>query len=238
MAEGIKRSLKLTSTSTTYQMVQVGADGSVTIGQADMHNRASGEEYFCVLDFKAPEEWAGHRILTVQEDRKPIRQFHFSPESKAVDEITGSARGSRVLSTSWTYMDLCDDRESFQYQTLDLARLNGRDCILLEVRPANKRVERESGYGLQLTWIDANTYEPQLIEFFDPEGNHIKSLTMMDYVVVDPNEPGTRRPRRMQLTDYQRSVTEIYTMLEVDNSPDFAADFFTEDGFDEIARNR
>lgn len=101
------------------------------------------------------------------------------------------------MGSEFSYEDLASQEvEKYTYQYLRDENLNGRDCFVIERKPAYKH----SGYTRMTTWMDKEMYQPLKIVFFDRKNAPLKTLEISDHKQY---EGKFWRPGKMSMVNHQ-----------------------------------
>jgi hypothetical protein len=122
------------------------------------------------IRFLAPSDIAGTSFLG--EDKNGDRTQHvFLPALKKSRRVSSKQRNSRFAGTDYSFADLDSrDIEDSTRKRLSDAKVEGRDCYVIEVNPTDKASEYKQ---IRLA-IDKKTGLPLVINYFNKKGKESK----------------------------------------------------------------
>lgn len=128
--------------------------------------------------FDTPRDIKGTAFLSYTHALKADEQWLYLPALKRVKRISSNNKSGPFMGSEFSYEDLSSQEiEKYTYTYLRDENLDGRDCFVIERKPAYKH----SGYTRLITWLDKAMYQPLKIEFYDRKKALLKTLTYSDY---------------------------------------------------------
>ena len=128
--------------------------------------------------FESPRDVKGTAFLSFTHALKPDEQWLYLPALKRVKRISSSNKSGPFMGSEFAYEDLSSQEiEKYTYKYLRDEKIDGRDCFVIERKPAYKH----SGYTKLTTWIDKEMYQPLKVEFYDRKKSLLKTLTSTEY---------------------------------------------------------
>lgn len=154
--------------------------------------------------FDSPRDVKGTAFLSFTHALKPDEQWLYLPALKRVKRISSSNKSGPFMGSEFAYEDLSSQEiEKYTYKYLRDEKIDGRDCFVIERKPAYKH----SGYTKMTTWLDKEMYQPLKIEFYDRKKSLLKTLTSTDYKQYQGK---FWRPTRMSMINHQtKKSTEL-----------------------------
>ncbi len=147
--------------------------------------------------FDSPRDVKGTAFLSFTHALKPDEQWLYLPALKRVKRISSSNKSGPFMGSEFAYEDLSSQEvEKYTYKYLRDEKIDGRDCFVIERKPAYKH----SGYTKMITWLDKEMYQPLKIEFYDRKKSLLKTLTSTDYKQYLGKY---WRPTRMSMVNHQ-----------------------------------
>lgn len=176
-----------------------------------------------MIEFLAPADVAGTRLLAVREGDGRSEQFVYLPAFKKVKRVVGGQRSQSFMGTDFAYADLGGrDPVAVSWKRLPDEKLAGQPCQVVEGEP---KAPEDDGYGRFVMWIHEKHGIPMRIDFYA-----LDRQTLTKRLTVRKLE---KRSERWLATEAvmqtQKSGTETKMTL-------VALDFDTEIAADELSR--
>ena len=104
-------------------------------------------------------------------------QWLYLPALKKVKRISGSSKDNEFMGSDFTYADM-EKRHPDEdtHKLLKSETLNGEDCWVVEVVPKDE----DDMYSKKIVWISKSKLLPVRIDFYDEDGELLKTLTVND----------------------------------------------------------
>ena len=152
-----------------------------------------GDKTLVVFDL--PRDLQGTSILTVTHPDAPSDQWLYLPAVRRTRRIATSRRSSSFMGSEFTFEDIgSQDLRQYRYRYLREETLDGTPSHVLERFP----IDEESAYARQVLWMDTEEYRLLRVDYYDREGEHVKSLRVDGY---QQYEGGRWRPDRMVMNE-------------------------------------
>ncbi len=128
--------------------------------------------------FDQPRDIKGTAMLTHSHPLKSDDQWMYLPALKRVKRISSRNKSGPFMGSEFAFEDLgSQEIEKYTYRWLRDEKLQGRDCFVIERRPAYKF----SGYIRQVTWLDKKMYQPLKVDYYDRKNALLKTQTFEGY---------------------------------------------------------
>jgi outer membrane lipoprotein-sorting protein len=167
-----------------------------------------------LVAFDTPRDIRGTAFLSFSHKTEDDEQWLYLPALKRVKRIASANRSSPFMGSEFSYEDMSgQELEKFTYRWLRDEVYDGIDTYVVERYPVDKQ---SSGYSMQILWIGKGEYRIHKIDYFDREGNHIKTLSLSDYkkfsgefwkpltMVMENHRTG--KSTRLEFSDYAFKV--------------------------------
>ncbi len=116
------------------------------------------------------------------EEGKDDDQWIYLPALKRVKRISSDSKSDYFMGSDFTYDDLGDRHPSSDtHKLLREEKLNGEDCYVVESTPK----EEEYMYSRTVTWIIKDKWIGMKKEFYDEDGDHLKTLSVKKFEKID-----------------------------------------------------
>lgn len=165
--------------SATLEMIlrnRHGEESTRKLRNQTLENTDDGD--WTLIIFDEPRDVEGTALLSYTHKSGPDDQWLYLPALKRVKRISSNNKSGPFMGSEFAYEDLSSQEpEKYTYRYLRDETLNGIDCFVVERDP----VDENSGYSVQLVWIDKAEYRPMKVDYYDRKDSHLKTLTFHDY---------------------------------------------------------
>ena len=212
------------------RMELIDKRGKTRVRQTFGFRKYYGKEKRTILFYESPKNVKGTGFLTYDypEEDRDDDQWLYLPALRKVRRISASDRGDYFLGTDLTYEDMKKEGKmnaaDYTHERKGLEEVDGHPCYAVEHVPVSEKVAKELGYGRLITYTDPEIWMTRRIEFWDPKGNHLKSLRTLDIREVD----GIWTPHRFEVQNHKTGHRTVFTFSEVDYESPVDDDLFTE----------
>lgn len=217
--EGDRRNSGYVDSVSNMKMVltnQHGDRAERTMRQKTLENPDPNDGDKSLIIFDEPRDVKGTVMLTFAHHLDPDDQWLYLPAIKKKKRISSSNKSGPFMGSEFAYEDLSHNEvQKYSYQFLrdepcGVKGAEDRICHVVDRTPLYER----SGYTKQTTWIDTEDYQLRQVEFFDRQGQHLKTLEVTDYYFI-----GERfwRPARFYVENHKtgKSTELIWTSIDL-----------------------
>lgn len=132
--------------------------------------------------FDEPRDIKGTALLSYTHILEPDDQWLYLPALKRVKRISSANKSGSFVGSEFAYEDITGQEfEKYSYEWLRNEPCGELDCFVVERRPRYA----DSGYSRLVTWYDADEYRIVRVDYFDLEGDRLKTLSLDDYRQYD-----------------------------------------------------
>ena len=169
-----------------------------------------GKDSKSIMFFQSPADVKGTGFLQYEYDdpsRKDDRWLYL-PALKKVRRITGSSKSEYFMGTDFTYDDMGERSVAEDnHKLLREEEKNGQKCWIIESIPKDKNYM----YSKVVKWVRKDALIPVRVEFYDPQGNLLKVLTVIDIKKQD----GFWTAFKMEMDNIQEKHKTILEIKEL-----------------------
>lgn len=156
------------------------SDGS-TKERSILIKRKSGKDQKAMVKLLDPADLKGIALLTIVEGGKSESQYLYLPTEKRPRRIVGSSKKGTFLGSELSFEDMNIETYKNFSNTIKESEKD-KSKILIESLVKNKE---ESSYSKINTWLDAKTYRLVKAEYFDEQGQLLKTIAFDNYKQFD-----------------------------------------------------
>ncbi len=133
----------------------------------------------------SPGNVRGTALVTWMDGAGQSKQWLYLPSQIMARKVAGQGRTGPFLGTDFTFEDLQPlVTGNFAFAVTGEEVVDGQDCWLLEVTPANEEAQRTSGYSKRVLAVRKDIEFVVRIQFYNPRGRLEKIQTSYDLVNV------------------------------------------------------
>jgi predicted RND superfamily exporter protein/outer membrane lipoprotein-sorting protein len=180
-----------------------------------------------MVRFLSPPDVKGTVSLMIEHSGKDDDLWIYLPALKKVRRLVASNKKDAFVGTDFSYGDVIGHRvEDWKHQLMKEATVEGKDCYLVESTPRNEEITSSSGYSKRLTWIDRSNFVALKGEFYDLNGQLLKTAQASQIEEVDAKN-GKWQPRRMVMKNVQTGHSTMITIENFKTNVGVKDDYFT-----------
>ena len=180
-----------------------------------------------MVRFLSPPDVKGTVSLMIEQSGKDDDLWIYLPALKKVRRLVASNKKDAFVGTDFSYGDVIGHRvEDWNHQLTKEEKVEGKDCYLIESTPKNEEITSSSGYSKRLTWIDRANFVALKGEFYDPNGQLLKTAQASQVEEVDAKN-GKWQPMRMVMKNVQTGHSTTITLEHFKTNVGVQDDYFT-----------
>lgn len=156
-----------------------------------------------LMEFISPADVKGTKFLNYQHIHKDDDQWLYLPALKRVKRIASKNKSGAFMGSEFSYEDLSSfDADKYTYEAeAKEVMLNGKKMYIIQQVPVSKN----SGYTKELSWVDADTFLIQKVEYYDRKNELLKTAEFKDYKKIS----GVWRIGKIIMTNHQNDKQTI-----------------------------
>ncbi len=161
-------------------MILINANGDQRVREIKQFIRDFGKVEKKIMFFIKPADVRNTSFMNWSYDdpNKDDDQWIYLPALKKVKRISSDSKGDYFMGSDFTYDDLGDRKPNEDtHKILREEKLNGEDCYVIESIPKDE----EYMYSKTVTWIIKDKWIGLKKEFYDEDGEFLKTLTVQKY---------------------------------------------------------
>ncbi|HMA75801.1 MAG TPA: outer membrane lipoprotein-sorting protein, partial [Candidatus Krumholzibacteriaceae bacterium] len=161
-------------------MTLINSRGDTRVRKIRQFLKDFGKEEKKIMFFISPADVRDTSFMNWSYDEKgrDDDQWIYLPALKRVKRISSDSKSDYFMGSDFTYDDL-GDRHPYEdkHKLLREEEMGGEDCYVVESIPR----EEEYIYSRTVTWIIKNKWIGLKKEFYDEDGEHLKTLKVEQY---------------------------------------------------------
>jgi outer membrane lipoprotein-sorting protein len=212
----------------TMELVEPG--GAVRTRVTRSFRRDFADERRLVMFFEEPPNLKGTALLSWDraDPSRDDEQWLYLPALRKARRVAVSERGRAFLGTDLSFEEMKKETrlavEDYHWRTLGEETVDGHRCHQLEATPVDDETREELGYGRVLIRVDAELWIPRWVEYWDPRGEPIKTVRLLDVREVQ----GIWTAHRVEVANPQSGHRTVLQFAEVDYAAELPEDLFRE----------
>jgi outer membrane lipoprotein-sorting protein len=189
--------------------------------------RYDDDEDRAISFFLSPPEVKGTGFLQWAHKGRDDDQWLYLPELKRTRRITSRLRDQSFMGTDFSYRDL-EILGEIQGWTENEAKsrlvgedtVDGHACHVIELRPQ----QDDPSYERIVMWMDQKDLVPRKLDFYDTDGEHVKTLALTDIRNVGPIPTA----HKLEMRNLQKDSRTIVEIADVAHDTELSDDLFTQ----------
>ena len=216
--------------SRTLKMELINRKGKKRVRVTRAFRKYFGEEKRTILFYESPKNVKDTGFLTFDypDSKRDDDQWLYLPALRKVRRISASDRGDYFLGTDFTYEDIKKETkvsiEDYTRKTIGEETIDGHRTYIIESIPVNKKIAKELGYSLVLSWVDAEIWMIRKAEYWDVRGKMLKTIQNKGIFLVQ----GIWTSHRIEAENHKTKHKTIFIFSDVDYQSEVKDDIFTE----------
>jgi hypothetical protein len=211
------------------RMEMTDRNGVTRVRETYGYRRYFGAEKRTVLFYSSPTNVKGTGFLTYDypDAQRDDDQWLYLPALRKVRRISASDRGDYFLGTDFTYEDIKKESkvalEDYRFETIGTEEVDGHQTYVVEGTPIDDEVARELGYDRVRWRIDPEIWMSRLAQFWDLNGNALKTVETKDIRPVE----GIWTAHRIEARNHKTGHATVFVFSDVDYTRDVPERLFT-----------
>ncbi|MBN2280758.1 MAG: outer membrane lipoprotein-sorting protein [Candidatus Marinimicrobia bacterium] len=164
----------------TLTMTLINSRGDQRVREIKQYIKDFGKEEKKIMFFIAPADVRNTSFMnwSYDEEGRDDDQWIYLPALKRVKRISSDSKSDYFMGSDFTYDDLGDRHPSEDtHKLLREEEIDGQPCYVVESIPK----EEDYMYSRTVTWIIKNKWIGLKKEFYDEDGEHLKTLSVKEY---------------------------------------------------------
>ncbi len=177
--------------------------------------------------FLSPKNVRGTAFVQLEHQGRENDRWLYLPALRKTRRISGSDKTDSFVGTDLTFEDFefsdgLVGGESKSYKILREEEHFGEDCWVIEALPTTEEEKQDSGYSKRIIWISKDHYHAVFTEFYDHNGEFLKTMRLSDFQVIKLKNSEEVRPYRIEVETIKtghRTIIE-YSDFKIDQPLD------------------
>ena len=169
-------------------MTLVGARGEKRVRKMSVRSRLreNGVDSAVMTRFSQPADIKGTGFLQIENRAANDDIWVYLPALAKTRRLASNNKRDSFFGTDFSYGDiLLPAVAKYEHTQLRQEMIDGSECYLIESRPRDEKTRTDTGYSRKLTWVDTRSFVERKVEYFDMNGELIKTQLTFDVKAVD-----------------------------------------------------
>jgi hypothetical protein len=141
-----------------------------------------------LVKFDAPNDIKGTSFLQIEHADSDDDLWIYLPALKKSRRLVASNKKDSFVGSDFSYGDILLPKvDLYRHTLLRSETIDNHECFVIESVPANDTVKTNSGYSKRITWVRRDNFLEQKVEYFDLSGRLLKTQTVTDHKLVEPD---------------------------------------------------
>jgi hypothetical protein len=160
--------------------------------------------------FQSPSDVKGTASLLIEHQNTDDDMWIYLPALKKVRRLVSSNKKDSFIGTDFSYADVIGFKtEEWNYKIIGKEVINNADGLVIEATPASSQVGVNTGYSKRKIWLLLDNAVTTKMEFWDLQGEPLKTITFEDIQNVDKENAKWQAMRLMAKNIQTGHSTEI-----------------------------
>lgn len=208
-----------------YTLELTDRTGTTRVEKTIGYRKYFGDEKRTILFYTDPTNIRGTGFLTFDylDAKVDDDQWLYLPALRKIRRISASDRGDYFLGTDFTYEEIKKEQKvelsDYTFEAKGSETVDGVEMQVVEGVPVNEAVADELGYSRVVWRVDPEIWMSRLTDYYDRNGNHLKTLHVETVERIDGIDTATRLFVENHKTGHSTRLTftEIDYEAEVDD---------------------
>lgn len=176
-----------------------------------------------LVRFIAPTDVKGTALLLTGEEGES-NMWLYLPALGSVRKVASHMQNGNFMGSDFTYQDFTmfggeQYKENYQQTQLTSTVYEETECHLLDTIP----ISPDSGYSKIRIWVNQENYVALKLEFYDLQGDLLKTLTNDSIVDLD----GQWTPQKITMENVQKNTMTVLELVEIQYNQQIPDQVFT-----------
>lgn len=207
--------------SANLKMILVNKFGDKRERDIKQFNRQFDEVEKKIMFFTAPSDIRGTSFMNWTYDNKEDAQWIYLPALGKIKRISSENKSDYFMGSDFTYDDLGErNLNEDTHKLLKTEEINGEKTYVVESKP----IGEDLMYSKIISWVSLDKCIELKKEFYDKNGNHLKTLSVIDYKEID----GIYTVTHSEMNNVQKEHKTILKLNDVKYNTNISENKFTE----------
>lgn len=218
---------KFLTQTTTLELIDKRGKKKIQVSKS--FRKYYGNDKVQVFFYQSPTNIRGTAFLTFDYIDKEDDRWLYLPALRKTRRISGSEKGDYFLGTDLTYEDINlgskISETDYYHKVVGTEIIDGHNCYVLENIPKTLKLKKELKYSKTKSWIDVEIWMVRKAEFWDVQGNALKTLYLMNIKKID----GIWTASTLHVKNHKTNHQTYLRFTNIDYKTPFDDDLFTEE---------
>lgn len=177
-----------------------------------------------LIRFTAPADVQGSGFLNIVHADGEEESWIYLPAVGRERRIISQERGESFMGSDFTYEDISQTIDDYEYELLDRTEIQGREVFKIKYRPVTQELVENVEFSHQIAYIDVNEFYVLKVEYFDAAGEKIRLLTGENVKQIGEN---LYQPTILTMENLKTGRKTVLTYKEIAVNVGFSADDFS-----------
>ena len=205
------------------KMTLVNKQGKERVRKIKQISKDFGDVEKNIMFFMSPADVKNTSFMNWSYDKagKDDDQWIYLPVIKKVKRISSDSKSDYFMGSDFTYDDLGDRKvDEDTHKLLRTEKFKGEDCYVVESKPKDS----DYMYSKTLTWVIKGKDFGLKKEFYDEDGEHLKTLSVEKYENID----GYLIITKSVMKNIQKKHKTVMELSKIKVDKDISSKKFTE----------
>lgn len=189
--------------------------------------QSNGVDSKFLVRFSAPADIKGTGFLQIEHSEGDDDQWIYLPALKKSRRLVANNKKDSFVGSDFSYGDISLPKVDLYRHTLVRSeKIGDTECYVIESVPADVTVRANSGYSRKVSWIRADNFFEQKVEYYDLGSRLLKTQQVDRIQKVDP-EKGRWFAQHREMINHQTGHRTVIDAETAETHPVVPDDLFT-----------
>ncbi len=222
--------------SRKIEMTMTTRKGRTRTRRTGSFRKQDGGNLRSVIYYLSPHSVRGSSFLTHDYDdaSEEDDQWLYLPSIRRPRRVAASDRGDYFMGTDFTFDDVKHETDlsatDYRWQRDGAETLDETPCLIIVGEPVDETTAEALGYGRLRVWVSTESWIPIRSEYWDPQGNPIKTIIVSEIRRVDD----IWTPHRIEAVRLKNGHRTVFEISDPDYHTEIDDFVFTKRALDSI----
>ena len=180
-----------------------------------------------IIRFRSPADVEGTGMLIYDYDQESDDMWIYMPALRKTRRIVSTEKSRSFMGSEFSNADMsAPSTDDFNSRLTGSGGVDGTDCWIIELIPADEDIADEFGFSKKITWIGKEDYVARKSEYYDLDGELLKVMSAGEVKCIDPAAQ-KYLATRMEMENVQSGRKSVFTMDKINFNPQVSEEYFT-----------
>jgi uncharacterized protein len=180
-----------------------------------------------LVRFSAPADIKGTGFLQIEHSEGDDDQWIYLPALKKSRRLVANNKKDSFVGSDFSYGDISLPKvDLYRHTRVRSEKIGDVNCYVVESVPADDTIRANSGYSRKISWIRADNFFEQKVEYYDLSSRLLKTQQVDRIQKVDP-EKGRWFAQHREMINHQTGHRTVIDAETAETNPNVGDELFS-----------